>query len=395
MRSALLLFIVVLGILFTRPYIVSSWQGYVFEREMKAVEKCTRVTESVVTCARPHVQRLMSLRPASEIMDMFSDRFSNIRCHYVGHIVGQELYRQSESEELAFEQCGVSCESACMHGAVGEALMSSVGISEADVDGLIHIDEAQLLNIGRRMCDNDSCHGVGHAFFQAYDDFNPALKLCDTVADGAKRERCARGVFMEYSNVLASRSVWEDAPQEIDRASLYDMCTDLKPGVDKEACYYYLPGLLLGILQKQAGALTEREKIQTMLGICDSVLTKDKNLCINGVGVHFFSYLLMNSSEALNICESYEKKSEQAACAYGMLSLALETGDRERIFAYCTAFSESSVQRSCYQSIFHIAGRGKAENLSLRPYCVGSAACLSASTRALENPFNYINTTVH
>ena len=365
----------------------AAWHSYRFESAMRGAMKCTEGTD-VITCARPFIKTLMEMRPANDVLDQLSDRIVPIRCHYLGHIIGQELYRQSQSDEIATSQCSRSCESACLHGAVGEAFMTTAGISEDDFDPK-HLSVEELRKIGGRLCESGSCHGVGHALFQAYDSFAPALELCREVATGARALECARGTFMEYSNIISARSVWESYSKETDVNSLYGICAEIE-GVARDACYYYFPGMILGVLQRQGTVLSEQEKISTMQGLCDRVPEADRTRCVSGVGVHFYSYLLMRSPEALRICEGFASLSDQASCAFGMLSMSLETGGIEDKFTYCKAFAEATVRESCFQSIFYITNfRGKPQNAE--ELCKGESLCLTASTRSALDPFDFIS----
>ncbi|MSU73806.1 hypothetical protein EXS56_01570 [Candidatus Kaiserbacteria bacterium] len=375
----------------SRGQVTSMWQSYRFESAMQSAVKCSEGT-NVITCARSYIKTLMATHPARDILDELSSRVPPIQCHYLGHIIGQELYRHYQTDELALNQCNASCEFSCTHGVVGEAFMVSAGISEDDFD-TAHLSGDELWKIGTRLCETGSCHGVGHAVFQAYHSFSPALALCNEIASGVQEQRCARGIFMEYSNIIAARSVWENATTTSDIDSLYATCSKIS-GKDREACYFFFPGLILGALQRQYGNFSEEEKITTMQHVCDDVPAADRNLCVSGVGVHFYSYLLMNSPVALRICEAFSGPRDQAACAFGMLSMSLETGDREEKFAYCEALSNLGVRQSCYQSIFHIISDAPGEIEKAQPLCMDDVTCLKAAAQSARNPFEYIATTV-
>lgn len=384
--------LVLTAVLLFGPRVKGVYQSFTYERALRGAVSCSVAGADVISCARGYVQSMMELRSAKNVLDSFSNSVAPLRCHYLGHIVGQELYRTYQNDALAIAQCSNACELACGHGVIGEAFISTAGISDEDFDPS-HLGKEELVALGKRLCTSGSCHGVGHAFYQAYHNLDEALVRCSETVSGVQEQRCSRGVFMEYSNIFSARSVWEAAPVTPNVEDLYSTCTEFT-GVGKEACYFYLPGVILGVVQREQGELPAKVKIETLLRICDNVPENDRMLCVSGVGVHFYSYLVLGSSEARNICESFDSKVEKASCAFGMLSMSMESGRLEEKFTYCRALADRSVQGSCFQSIFTIlrADKGAVENA--RPLCNADALCLFGADRAFQNPFDYIVETV-
>ncbi len=120
-------------------------------------------------------------------------------CHRLGHVLGQEAFRQIKSIEQALATARPYCNDAYYHG-----LMQAFFGDEEIHDFLSSGSTERARSACSRYKDRDdldalAClHGVGHGLLYATrGDLLSALRLCDVYDYGRQRDQCYDGAFME------------------------------------------------------------------------------------------------------------------------------------------------------------------------------------------------------
>lgn len=162
-----------------------------------------------ISFLRERVQKLTRSYPTEDLMrSVYANPNSvvGLNCHIIGHYIGGYAYKNSSSLEDTLSKCTNDCRSSCLHGALGEAVLSELGEVYAG-DDIAHADSATLNQLGERYCSESTvlCHGIGHVLLIATQDYDDALEICDTFSN--RRQSCYLGVFMEGANAIeTSRS---------------------------------------------------------------------------------------------------------------------------------------------------------------------------------------------
>ena len=86
----------------------------VTEREMANISACLE-EDNAVACSSGPVSTLLERESGAVVMDLLNRSVTAQQCHYIGHVVGQQSFRRSQSIEEAIRQCNRACDSACIH----------------------------------------------------------------------------------------------------------------------------------------------------------------------------------------------------------------------------------------------------------------------------------------
>lgn len=322
-----------------------------FDAQIAKVLNCAKKPDSV-TCVRPIVLKMLEEKSGAEIVEVLSARLPPLQCHYVGHVVGQQLHKQYPDVEEALAKCDRSCDSACIHGVIGQAFATALGypdVEDEDFD-LKHLSPVDISKIGKQLCDSaGACHGVGHVLFQAYKKFEPAFSMCREIG-GASITTCYNGVTMEYADVLSSRNMRAVRGVEYpDKEQFASLC--LFPRIEEtRACFRYFPRIMEETLERDG--VSQKEAQQRQQEICESYVSIDHRIaCFAGIGTHRAYTVLTDTAAAVQKCEGFSKPLDQAACILGIVTVA--TGDRQRQLAsFCAAQGIPAMQAVCYQGLF-------------------------------------------
>ena len=353
-----------------------------FSTGLKAIGECTNEANGTM-CARPAVVALLETHSGEEITRAIDAQFTPQQCHYMGHVVGQESYNKLGDVEAAIEQCGRDCDSACIHGVIGEAFAEELGLGSSeeaqDID-LAHLDPEQMKVIGSRLCVSPTaCHGVGHALFQIYGRFEPALEMCrEVTSDGWKPNFCYQGAFMEYADILSSRNARPiDGIGYPTLNELVQLC-DLPTMTEVRACFRYFPRMVVQTLKHEGVSLEDGKR--RLLEICLAYLPEKRHACIAGFGVYSAYNILTDTAEAVRICHQFDSVADQAACSLGITSVATE--ERQgRIMAYCMAIPDTVLQEYCFHDVFYYLNRLRVPRAASRRLCNGLPACEAQADR--------------
>ncbi len=325
---------------------------------LEAIKECTKGQEKIA-CSRSHIKALMDTQSAKDIAGGLEKTLAPSSCHYMTHVLGQELYRKYKDAETAISTCGRQC-GGCIHGAVGEALYVEIGLTDAEFDPA-HLSVDEILTLGKRLCGSQSaCHGVGHALFQIFKTPESAVDICDEISQGKERPFCFRGIFMEYHDEISSSSYREGASLAIPAPhELLKICEQENIEA-RRACFQFLPEIAHEIFLKQGDAREiVRQKVRDMcLGISD---TKRHSECLVGFGIAYGGRAMSDPSAMGKECESFESLQEQKSCAFGTIFYMPQYKKYSQMLAFCSAFADASVRKACFQSAFYTT-----DNIGLR-----------------------------
>lgn len=318
------------------------------------MQKCLTQSD-FIPCIRPIVKSFTISPDLKEFISLLSEQVPALQCHNVLHIVGHELYELHGNVEAALQQCSRICQSACAHGVLGSAFSKEIGMDDVGFD-VAHLNSEAVRSLGRRLCSSGStCHGVGHALFQLYQEFEPALSTCRDIApDGINTFRCYRGVYMEYADVISERSAWEETKvARLSVSALDSLCTQGSIS-QREACFLYYPRIVIYTLKNEGR--TTQEALAYIRARCESLDSTNRYACISGSGAFSSDVVYYDPNKARAICMSYTDKEDTKACVDGMVSVASEFLEHtKKVIDFCTTLDDQTLQKMCYQIRFALA----------------------------------------
>lgn len=359
----------------------SEWFPDDYMAALQAIGKCTE-EENGTICARPIVRELLSKHTGADIVYAIDARLTPQQCHYLGHVVGQESYTKFGNIEEAIAQCDRSCDSACIHGVIGEAFAQELGLGSSDdvqdVD-LAHLSEEDLKTVGARLCESPTaCHGVGHSLFQLYHEFAPALAMCREVATEWRPNFCYQGAFMEYADILSSRNARPiDGVEYPERAQFSSLCV-MPTIIESRSCFRYFPRMVVETLVREG--MTRPNARKEVIDLCLAYPTETRVACIAGYGVYSAYNVLTDMPEALRTCAQFELDADKASCTLGMVSVASEER-QEKLVNYCSFIPEEPLRASCFQALFFYLARIGVARESSKLLCREDALCLEQYAR--------------
>lgn len=165
---------------------------------------------------------------------------SNIDTHLLGHVVGDELYKQQGLEGMKY--CTDDLRNACSHSIVVGGLLAE-GIEA--INKMVDICHQAPGGKGAyRMC----VHGLGHGVL-AYADYNmrKAVELCKPIATSSdysnmEFKECLGGITMEMMAGVNDKQAWEK--QKVNYFKVDDPLApcdmDFIPVGAAEICYNFL-----------------------------------------------------------------------------------------------------------------------------------------------------------
>ena len=362
-----------------------------FDVALAQIKACGKEAHPV-NCARPIVQKLLETESASELMDALAANLSPMRCHYVGHVVGQQAYVKNQDLELTLAQCDRSCDSACVHGAIGEVFVEKLGLGtpddEIDVD-LQHLNPDDIRTIGRQLCTTaEPCHGVGHAIYQSTGDMKKAMALCVNI--GPYVTSCFNGVAMEYADILASRNMRDNANAKLATPeTISSLCTQLPNITQQRSCFRYYPRMIVETFM--AHGYSESEANAQVEKVCLTFKSTElQSACYSGIGSHNGYYILTDQAKAVAACQNISNPLNQAACYFGEVDVAVEER-QNKLIPYCGKLPNAELQSSCYQTVFFFLNKFKVPSDNALRLCGDNAMCKRGYENKLLNPWEQMN----
>lgn len=329
-----------------------------FSGRIEKIVECVEAPSPVV-CARPFIQELVRAGDSAVIIDeLVAKGVPPASCHFLAHLVGQEIYRLTQSSEIAISKCSRACGAGCVHGAIGEAFVEEAGLDEEVFDPA-HLSEKDLIGVGKRLCKSSTaCHGVGHALLQrssvSIAGIEEVLPVCRNIASGQQVFDCYSGIYMEYSDTLSSRSAWEDETAlDVSQDSLPRLCDRALPA-ESRACFLYFPTIMHEVLT--TGGLSEsrevtRDRVESVcLNLEDP---NNRTACFYGLGASYFQSVIAGELDpVLDRCARLEESSASVTCMLGAAFMTLEYKENRQAVAYCAAIPSADTRLLCYRSVF-------------------------------------------
>lgn len=326
----------------------------VYATALAKVSSCVN-QRGAALCERAAVATMLKEKSGTEVMQSLASLLTPLQCHYVGHVVGQQLYFQHPNIEDALGQCDRSCDSSCIHGVIGTVFAESLGFKDPDNSDfdLEHLSPSEISTIGKKLCvTGASCHGVGHTLFQGYKQLEPAFSMCRQIGAGATATaNCYNGAAMEYVDIISSKNVRAVSGVESpDPEKLTSLCALSRPG-EARACFRYFPRLVVETLRREG--ISRDAALQRVQDICASYTSAEYRVsCFSGIGG--------NRAYALAPCDGFATEFDQKACLLGIVAVATE--DRaKQLASYCAAQPTDSLKSVCYQALsfshFNRSGR--------------------------------------
>jgi hypothetical protein len=383
--AALGVFILVTSSVGYWQYLYRTSPSYRFDSALDDIRKCSS-HKNAPQCARPFIASILESRKGADIMDSLTDKVGRKYCHFIGHIVGQESYKKFSDVEASIAQCDRTCESACVHGVIGQAFATKLGYEGDEVD-LSHLPEEQIRSVGKQLCTaNQTCHGVGHAIFQIKHDIPSSLALCTDVSQPAQRAFCTVGVFMEYADVLEMRSARPGADIGLPSADdLETLCIKNLGARDKRSCFQYLTTIAKAVYGTHDAAVAR------VKSICEKQNPMNRSACFFGIGAYLNTYLLeTRASEAHANCAALPRFADQASCDFG--TIAIDMAIRQpAVFSYCAGLTYDPLRLACYQNTFYgLSRRDESVDEAKNTYCGDDAVCVKAAQDFNTDPWEYI-----
>ncbi|MDP3645485.1 MAG: hypothetical protein Q8R25_00150 [bacterium] len=363
---------VAVGLIFFKSGMYDRIQAYINEYRPdteKTLKECAYGSHAI-SCARPMIRNLLKYEEPTDVIQTLAVILPSTACHYMVHIVGQELYKKYGNTEPALAQCSRVCGLACIHGVIGEAFIEEAHIDTSTVDPE-HLSSDEIKRVGAQLCSAtlSSCHGVGHVLFANYHTFDPAVTECRNISSGSNLTECYLGVFMEFTDELSSSSVFHASSTVPDLVRLPSLC-DRPSALERRTCFTYFPWMVAAIVRAHGITETTEQSIDRVQKICDALYTTQGHYaCIMGIGTSYFQLVLNEQEAAAHACERFSTLREKSSCVLGMVSMALEYRMPRKVISYCASLADASVREGCYQVIFARLYPNGASTSDANQYC--------------------------
>ena len=365
-----------------------------FAAALATIQSCGGESNAVV-CSRPIIRKLLQTETPSEILKQLESHVSPPQCHFVGHVLGQELYEQDQDIETALARCSRVCDSACEHGVIGEAFAEKLGLGtpdkEIDVD-LSHLNPDDIRILGKQLCTSpEACHGVGHVIFQTTLDLHKAMDLCTDVAL-RDSSTCYNGVAMEYSDILSSRNMREvSGVTHPDLKKLGTLCINFSTAAQSRSCFHYFARM--AVAEMMAQGRPEDDGLARVKKICGAYQsTKLQATCFQGYGAYRTYLVLTDQDAALRVCETVTSDRNKAACYFGQVAAGVENR-QNKLIEYCGKLPIEGFQYSCYQSVFSYLYKLDLSMDNARQKCEAKTPCLRGYEDHAEDPWDVMEKT--
>jgi len=317
--------------------------------------------------------------------------------HLVGHIVGDELYKQYGLDGMAY--CTPDLRNACSHTVVIGALL------EFGPPVLERVAEVCRKAPGGAGAYNMCYHGLGHGVL-AYTDYEleQAVPLCKRAGESAgnkanEYQECIGGTIMEMTGGVHDVELRMEKAEKYFKADdpLYPCNADFMPADVRGFCYTYLTPHLMEVAGGDLGA-PKPEDFKIGMTYCDVLTDKgERRACFGGFGKEFPVILSSRDVRAVTALPDEAMRTMYEWCA---LSPA-EDGRRDCSFQavaslywggendfhasvrYCSGIPEEGDQKDCFTRLTDMARyfRGR-DGRYMREFCAAYPQPYSASCAA-------------
>ncbi|OGI62791.1 hypothetical protein A2818_00910 [Candidatus Nomurabacteria bacterium RIFCSPHIGHO2_01_FULL_40_12] len=291
----------------------------------------------------------------------------NIDTHLLGHVVGDELFKQKGLSGMQF--CTDDLRNACSHSIVVGGLLSE-GVSA--INKMVKVCKTAPGGKGAyRMC----VHGLGHGVLAFTDyDMRKAVELCKPVAtlpDYSNMEfvECIGGITMEMMAGVNDKQAWER--EKVNYFKVYDPLAPCNLGFIPEKAVYICYTFLTPHLFESAG-VDPRERplpmhLKKAFTFCEKILVgenRNRESCFGGFGKEFVvlanernvqSVEDMDSGKLTKIYEWCNLAINEGveSCLYSALQSLFWGGENKRDVAihFCTIMTDKQKESFCFQSL--------------------------------------------
>jgi hypothetical protein len=298
----------------------------------------------------------------------------NTDLHLLGHVVGDELYKQKGVAGIA--DCTQDFRNACSHAVVIGAL-NEFGPSDStlkQIDDACH--QAPGGNGAYTMC----YHGLGHGVFAYFGyDLSKTVAFCKKMGTVAYHDeqytQCVGGSIMELMGGGGhDHDIWLAARTKYLTATdpLAPCDTDVIPTAAKTYCYIYLTPRLFELAGAELAA-PDPETFPKAFSFCDAIPLSDpsdRNSCFGGFGKEFIPLagardiravdkFSDNSYElAAGWCDLAAAKDGKQACIEQALESVFWGGENDpsAAFRFCSLVPDT-LSATCYARLANNIGR--------------------------------------
>lgn len=282
------------------------------------------------------------LRAAVDAVDADSrtDPAAGASAHDYVHMLGMYALRMYATPAEAYRACDDRFTQGCGHGVVA-AYLDREGVHDAAVPRLCEDVFAATFVQGENTC----WHGLGHAFAHHHDhDLGPALRLCDLLDQGGKRESCWDGAFMDnivstFARLSQQQELTGHLAGYYDAARPFHPCPDAAPKY-QQVCYRQQATQIFHL----AGGDWARAG-----GICEGAPASGQRMCFVGLGMMIGGVTEEHARAFRQNCARMPAAGRDP-CLLG--AIGNQFTDYREVFEICAAFTAVDDRRSCY----HVAG---------------------------------------
>lgn len=295
----------------------------------------------------------------------------NTDLHLLGHVVGDELYKQENVGGIA--HCTPEFRNACSHSIVIGALNEFGG-----APALEKIRDACKKAPGGSGAYTMCYHGLGHGVFAFYDyDFAPTIELCKKTGSSEYFDReyieCAGGAVMELMGGGGhDKEKWEESrARYLSKENPLTPCSRADiPKEVKSICYTYITPHLF----EAAGADLSNPGTEAIAGAfryCDQISKNEpefRDSCFSGIGKELPVLAIKRDIRALGSasdaelsqmrswCEEAPHLDAYGACARSILDSLFWGGENDpRVSIRFCSLASAKEAPDCWGYLFQIA----------------------------------------
>ena len=319
--------------------------------------------------------------------------------HLVGHVVGEELYKQFGLAGMAY--CTPDLRNACSHSVViGALLEHGPGILK-DVAAVCR--KAPGGGGAYNMC----YHGLGHGVL-AYTDYelDQAIPLCKRAGESAgnkanEYQECVGGTIMEMTGGVHDPALRAEKAKKFFKQNdpLYPCDADFMPADARSFCYTYLTPHLIEAAGGNLGS-PQPEDFRIGMTYCNTLTEKnDRRACFGGFGKEFPVILAARDVRGVTTLSDEKMRMMHAWCALApaddgrrdcsfQVVASLYWGgenDFPAAVRYCGSVGNEGDKKDCFDRLIDMARyfRGR-DSGYMKKFCASLPSSYSSSCAALR-----------
>lgn len=283
--------------------------------------------------------------------------------HLLGHIVGDELYKQRGIDGIQF--CTHDFRNACSHSIV-------IGAFTKDGDNALgEIAKACENAPGGKGAYTMCFHGLGHGVLAYYGyDYKKMIESCKKTGTPAHQDQefaeCVGGAVMETVAGGGHDPITWQKQRDVyltKKDPLHICSESMTPSRARDMCYTYITPFLWEAAGGKLGQPDEKS-IQKAFLFCDAVDERHKDACYSAFGKEFIGLATAHDIREVStispkqasiiktlcaLAPSQRAQSDCVANTVGSLFWGGENNPRASIL-FCNQYDHSSYENSCYSA---------------------------------------------